>query len=320
MAPSISNFSSVFLVLLALYLGLIHQVMSQIAVNITISPPNYCAPINAADVDRVQFALNLEFCQAEYFLYGALGKGLDSISPGLAQGGPPPIGAQKALLLDPDVARISEEIAYQQVGNIRSIVQTVGGIPRPQLNLGLIIWGSVFDLALGKPLVPPFNPYANSLNFLLAAYAMPDLAQLSYVSSIASLTTNSSSLSLASKLLPIKAGQSAVIRTLLYRNATQVVPPYSITVREFTEAISQFTNNFGKCGIKSEGILLADTTLGAENRTTSNVLSADANSLSYSRTEREILRIVYGTGNERLPGGFFPKGANGKIARSLLLI
>lgn len=89
------------------------QVMSLI-----ITPPN-CEPINASDVDRVQFALNLEFCQAEYFLYGALGKGLDSISPNLAAGGPPPIGVQKALLLDPDVARISEEIAYEQVGNIR---------------------------------------------------------------------------------------------------------------------------------------------------------------------------------------------------------
>ncbi|KAM5554761.1 hypothetical protein ABKV19_022928 [Rosa sericea] len=103
----------------------------------------------------------------------------------------------------------------------------------------------------------------------------------------------------------IQAGQSAVIRTLLYPNATQMVPPYNITVRQFTKAISQLTNNLGKCGIKSESILLANTTLGAENRTTSNVLSADANSLSYARTEPEILRIVYGTGNENLPGGFF---------------
>lgn len=125
---------------------------------------------------------------------------------------------------------------------------------------------------------------------------------------------------MASKLLAIKAGQNAVIRTLLYKNATQFVPPYQITVREFAEAVSQLTNILAKCGIKSEGIILDNTTLGAENRTTSNVLSADANSLSYSRTEPEILRIVYGTGNERLPFGFFPKGANGKIARSFLLI
>ncbi|KAL6208442.1 hypothetical protein ACLB2K_019391 [Fragaria x ananassa] len=69
MAPSISTFSSVFLVLLALYLNLIlHQVTSTL---VTTSPPS-CAPINAADVDRLQFAMNLEYCQAEYFLQGAL--------------------------------------------------------------------------------------------------------------------------------------------------------------------------------------------------------------------------------------------------------
>ena len=124
---------------------------------------------------------------------------------------------------------------------------------------------------------------------------------------------------MAAKLVPIKAGQNAVMREL-YQKATQLVPPYNFTVREFTKANAQLINDNGKCGIKNEGILLDDITLGAENRTTSNVLSADANSLSYARTEPEILRIVYGTGNERLPGGFFPLGANGKTARSYLLI
>ncbi|KAL6214857.1 hypothetical protein ACLB2K_014289 [Fragaria x ananassa] len=317
MAPSISTFSSVFLVLLALYLNLIlHQVTSTL---VTTSPPS-CAPIDAADVDRIQFALNLEFMHAEFLLHGATGRGLDSYAPGLSGGGPPPIGAQKALLLDPVVARIIEEFGYEQIGHIRSVVKTVGGIKRPLLDFGLVNWGLIFNLALKTPLIPPFNPYANSLNFLLAAYTMPYLAQVSYVNSIPSLTTNSPSLFLAAKLVPIKAGQNAVMRELLYQKATQLVPPYNFTVREFTKAISQLTNDNGQCGIKSKGILLANTTLGAENRTTSNVLSADANSLSYAGTEPEILRIVYGTGNEHLPGGFFPLGANGKIARSYLRI
>lgn len=83
-------------------------------------PPNATcgALIEASDTDRIQFALNLEFLEAEFFLNGALGQGLDSINASLAQGGPPPVGAQKANL-DPLVHRIIEEFAYQEVGHLR---------------------------------------------------------------------------------------------------------------------------------------------------------------------------------------------------------
>lgn len=77
-----------------------------------------CGPIVADDTDRIQFALNLEFLEAEFFLYGALGSGLDSIAPYLAKGGPLPIGARKANL-DPLVARIIQEFGYQEVGHLR---------------------------------------------------------------------------------------------------------------------------------------------------------------------------------------------------------
>ena len=79
--------------------------------------PN-CGPIQATDVDRVEFAQNLEFLEAEYFLYGALGRGLDSFAPSFAKGGPPPIGAKKANL-DPLVAKIIEEFGYQEIGHLR---------------------------------------------------------------------------------------------------------------------------------------------------------------------------------------------------------
>lgn len=70
-------------------------------------------------------------------------------------------------------------------------------------------------------------------------------------------------------------------------------------------------------GNKDEGIIVPRE-LGAENKTQSNILSANANSLSYSRTPQEILRIVYGTGSENKTGGFFPNGGNGRIARGFL--
>lgn len=122
---------------------------------------------------------------------------------------------------------------------------------------------------------------------------------------------------MVASLLGVESGQDAVIRTLLYERAEEKVLPYDITVAQFTDYISRLRNNLGTCGIKDEGIIVP-LYLGAENRTDSNILSADADSLSYARTPPEILRIVYGTGNEHVPGGLYPHGGGGNIARSLL--
>ncbi|KAI3961220.1 hypothetical protein MKX01_035806 [Papaver californicum] len=277
-------------------------------------PPN-AIPIYPDDVHLLHFALNLEHLEADYFLYGALGYGLDKIAPELVMGGPPPIGAQKANL-DELVNRIIEEFGYQEVGHVRAIKTTVGGFPRPLLNLSACNFATIMNNAFGYPLDPPFDPYANSLNFMLASYVIPYVGLTGYIGANPFMKGWKTKRLLAG-LLGVESGQDAVIRTYLYERADYTVYPYDYTVAEFTERISELRNTLGMCGIKDEGICVPPY-LGAENRTTSNVLSADYNSLSYARTPREILRIVYGTGNEHVPGGFFPKGANGKIARELL--
>ncbi|ONM62606.1 hypothetical protein ZEAMMB73_Zm00001d000128, partial [Zea mays] len=58
--------------------------------------------------------------------------------------------------------------------------------------------------------------------------------------------------------------------------------------------------------------------LGPEGLTVGNIIAGDHLSLAYDRTPEEILGIVYGTGNSAQHGGFFPQGADGRIARGLL--
>lgn len=53
--------------------------------------------------------------------------------------------------------------------------------------------------------------------------------------------------------------------------------------------------------------------LGAENKTTTNILAGNDDSLSYARNPPETIRIVYGTGNAHVAGGVFPKGVSGTI-------
>ena len=73
-----------------------------------------------SDVDLLEFPLNLEYLEAEFFLWGSLGRGLDRIAPNLTQGGPPPIGA-KAAKLDPLTRDIIVQFAFQEVGHLRFI-------------------------------------------------------------------------------------------------------------------------------------------------------------------------------------------------------
>ncbi|PON93139.1 Desiccation-related protein [Trema orientale] len=268
-----------------------------------------------SDVDLLEFALNLEFLEAEFFLNGALGCGLDKVAPNLAKGGPPPIGARKANL-DPLTSDIILQFGLQEVGHLRAIQNTVRGFPRPLLDMGPQSFGKLFDRAVGRSLIPPFDPYANSLNYLLASYLIPYVGLTGYVGANPKLL-NATSKGLVAGLLGVESGQDAVIRALLYERGRTIVPPYGITVAEFTDRISELRNQLGHAGVKDEGLVVPPVR-GAEGRVTGNVLAADPDSLSYARTPEEILRIVYGNGNEHVPGGFYPKGANGRIARSYL--
>ncbi|KAM7469747.1 hypothetical protein LguiA_007930 [Lonicera macranthoides] len=276
--------------------------------------PIYDDPVPKEDAEMFKFMGNLEYLDAEFFLHGALGVGLDVVAPQLVMGGPSPIGARKANL-DLQTHSIIEEFGYQQVGRLRALKSTVGLLPRPLLDLSDKLFAKVVDVAFGQVLEPPFDPYKNSLNFMLASFALPDNGLVGYVGANPKLTGMRTK-RLLSGLLGVKSGQEAVIRGYLYERQTMVVEPYKFTVEEFITRLANLGNLLGKCGIKDEG-LKVPLQLGAEKKTMSNVLSADAYSTSYGRTPEEILRILYATGNAKIPGGFFPLGANGVIAKSV---
>lgn len=71
-----------------------------------------------SDFETIQVALNLEYLEAEYFLWAAYGYGLDVIAPYLVGGGPEPIGVQKANL-SPYYVDFYQQMGLQEVGHLR---------------------------------------------------------------------------------------------------------------------------------------------------------------------------------------------------------
>lgn len=74
----------------------------------------------------------------------------------------------------------------------RAIITTVGGFPRPQLNISSQIFAEMMDEAVGFRLVPRFDPYFNSINYLLASYVIPYVGLVGYVGTIPNLGNQTS--------------------------------------------------------------------------------------------------------------------------------
>ncbi|RLN01052.1 desiccation-related protein PCC13-62-like [Panicum miliaceum] len=278
------------------------------------APRRGALAVYPTDMEQLQFLLNAKFVEAEWFLHAALGRGVDFLDRDLSAGGPRPAGARRAAL-DFRTTEVAAELGYQEVGHIRAIRQAVGGFPRPAIDLGAARFAMVMDDAMGARLDPPFDPYNSTVNFLLASYVFPHITAAATMG-ISSSLMGFVSKRLQSSILAVEAGQDAVIRLLLYQRADEAVPPYQgHTVADFTRRISEWRNRMSGCGAKDEGVKVLDRQQGAERRTISNILGAGEDSLGFQRTPAEVLRILYGSRNEQIPGGFLPRGANGTIAR-----
>ncbi|KAJ1270829.1 hypothetical protein BS78_06G081100 [Paspalum vaginatum] len=268
-----------------------------------------------SDVDLLEFPLNLEYLETEFFCWSGLGYGLDAIDANLTGGGPPSIGGQSASLT-PFIRDVATQFCYQEVGHLRAIKQTVRGFPRPLLDISAANFGKIVEQALNTTLDPPFNPYENSVNFLIASYIIPYVGLTGYVGANPKLLTPQARKLLAG-LLGVESAQDAVIRTLLYERGMTRVASYGVGVAEITSHISDLRNELGRRGVKDEGLVVPPGD-GPEGLTVGNLIAGDHLSLAYDRTPEEILGIVYGTGNPAQHGGFFPQGADGRIARGFL--
>jgi hypothetical protein len=275
-----------------------------------LSPAGAQTTIN--DFDILNFALNLEYLEAQFYLFAATGAGLPPSSlsgsgtPGAATGG------RQANLTDPVVVQYAREIAADERAHVDFLRAAIGNqnvVAQPAIDISADPNGAFSTAARAAGLVGPgvaFDPYLNDENFLLAAYIFEDVGVTAYKGA-SPLISNKTFLEAAAGILAVEAYHAAIVRTTLY--AKGIAVPALI---DATERISDARDSLDGPTDLDQGVRASGTGLN----TTSNIVPLDADGIAYSRSPGQVLNIAYLTRAAATGGGFFPRGVNGTLRMS----
>jgi len=279
--------------------------------NVSVTPPPPPPPpptgSTIGDPEILNFALNLEYLEAEFYSYAVFGVGLpDSIRGGLGTRGTT-IPGRRVAFTDNVVAQYALEIAQDEIAHVRFLRNALGSaaVASPSLDVGISPTGAFSNAARAAGLVgagQSFDVYANDENFLLGAFIFEDVGVTGYKGA-APLITNKTFLEAAAGILAAEAYHASLIRTVLF--AKGLATP---SLRTATVAISNARDSLDGATDLDQGII------GTADE--SNIVPVDVNGLAFSRNAGQVLNIVYLTSAAATMGGFFPQGVNGAIRSS----
>lgn len=234
----------------------------------------------------LNFALNLEYLEAEYYLR-AIGQQLGDGDRGMGAG---TVTGGSAVPFTPGglIEQYATEIAGDELNHVKFLRSALGNgaVSEPDIN-----FTDAFN-AIG------FDPFASEFNFLLGAFVFEDVGVTAY-NGAAPLITSKDILAAAASILAVEAYHAGEIRVVLYALGQD-----NPTLIDTANAISDARDMFDSDGIDNDQPITAG---GA------NIIPTDANGLAFGRSVESVLRIVY-LNSDGLPGGFFPNGLNGTFA------
>ena len=187
------------------------------------------ATSSVSDIDVLNFALNLEYLEAQFYSFAAYGTGLTTGIDGIGTQGTVTGGAAVPFS-DPLVARYAREIAADEANHVaflRSLLNTQVGaaaVAMPAINIDGTTATGAFSVAAQAAGIAAadgtFNPYASDENFLLAAFLFEDVGVTAYKGA-SPLLTNRTYLSQAAGILAVEAYHAGLIRSVLYRKGIE---------------------------------------------------------------------------------------------------
>ncbi len=246
-----------------------------------------------SDYNILNFALNLEYLEAEFYLRAVTGAGLTAADTGGVGATGTVTGGSAVPFATPAIAQYADEIASDELAHVRFLRAALGGsaVAEPTIDL----FKSFTTAAVAAGVIPPggtFNPFADETSFLLGSYIFEDVGVTAYHGA-ASLIQNKTYLDAAAGILAIEAYHAATVRTLLLQRGQA---PATALISALRASASGAADDQG-------------VTLGG----VANISLGDGNAIAYSRTTAQVLNVVY-LGGASGGFGFFPKGLNGAIA------
>jgi len=258
------------------------------------------------DPEILNFALNLEYLEAQFYLFATTGAGLpDNLTTGTGTRGTV-TGGSKVNFTDPVVAAYAKEIAADELAHVAFLRSALGSsaVAMPSIDVGGTDPNSAFSKAAQAAGLAAagtaFNPYANDINFLLGAFIFEDVGVTAYKGA-APLIQNKTYLEAAAGILAAEAYHAGLVRTVLYAKG--------VDAQSAAGKISDARDSLDNSIDNDQGI--APDASGA-----SNIVPLDANGIAYSRTPGDVLNIVYLNSGAVNRGGFFPAGLNGSLVLS----
>jgi hypothetical protein len=255
------------------------------------SPADAPLPNGWADADVLNFALNLEYLEAEYYLRGVTGRGLDEALGGGLGGSVR--GGRQVTFANPRHGQFLADVAKNELAHVqflRAILQN-RAVPRPAIDLD----GGFAAVAQAAGM-PGFDPFADATSYFLGAFLFEDVGVTAYKGA-ASMIRDSGVLQSAAGILATEAYHAGMIRGVVYKAGPRAI--------DMSTRIAQLRDRL-------DGPAPSDAPVVVNGR--AHISPADESGIAVGRMPGQVLNIVYGNPARGVgQGAFFPQGMNGAI-------
>lgn len=263
-----------------------------------------------SDASVLNFALNLEYLEAQFYLHAVRGQGLpDEQTTGTGQQGPV-TGGRAVRFRSKRIRQYAQEIANDERAHVEFLRTALGSaaVAQPAIDLQ----NSFTAAAQAAGVVRAghsFDPFACEENFLLGAFLFEDVGVTAYKGA-SPLIQNKTYLDAAAGILATEAYHAANIRTSLIETGTGL-----LGTGLFGRDLKDAANKFSDARDSLDGADDLDQGVTGDNDV-ANIVPTDQFGVAYGRSANQVLNVVYLTNEQATSGGFFPAGVNGEINTS----